>query len=199
LARDAEVRAAAFSNLATETLQPSQRSEECSDGASLCVQTHLPCETSVLRLGYRNSPNFRRERKMEMEKIVMWAGFPLLLALSCLAIACSGESGNGKQMYLQYCSSCHGRTGMGDGPVSEDLKAKIPDLTILAQKNRGIYPLDDVMATIDGRRLVRAHGDREMPVWGEIFHSDMSEKKYTELTTLLKAKIIAEYIGTLQK
>jgi hypothetical protein len=55
------------------------------------------------------------------------------------------------------------------------------------------------MATIDGRRLVRAHGDREMPVWGEIFRNETTGKKYPELATLLKAKIIAEYVGTLQK
>lgn len=111
----------------------------------------------------------------------------------------AGEANGGKQMYLQYCSSCHGRTAIGNGPVSRDLKVKVPDLTILAKKNRGIYPLDDVMATIDGRRLVRAHGDREMPVWGETFRRETTGKKYPELATLLKAKIIAEYVGTLQK
>ena len=102
-------------------------------------------------------------------------------------------------MYLQYCGSCHGRSGKGDGPVSRDLKVKVPDLTSLAKHHKGIYPLDDVMATIDGRRLVRAHGDREMPVWGEKFRSEAETKRYPELTTLLKAKIIAEYVGTLQK
>jgi len=122
-----------------------------------------------------------------------------LLALSAQGNAWASEGNSGRQMYLQYCGSCHGRTAIGDGPVSRDLKVKVPDLTRLAKKNRGIYPLDDVMATIDGRRLVRAHGDREMPVWGETFHSEMAEKKYTELATLLKAKIIAEYVGTLQK
>ncbi|MGZ8500497.1 MAG: hypothetical protein ACXW5W_19000 [Candidatus Binatia bacterium] len=37
------------------------------------------------------------------------------------------------------------------------------------------------MATIDGRRLVRAHGDRDMPVWGEIFRSEVEGKKYPNL------------------
>jgi hypothetical protein len=55
------------------------------------------------------------------------------------------------------------------------------------------------MATIDGRRAVRAHGNRDMPVWGETFRSEAEGKKYPELTTLLKAKVIAEYIGALQK
>ena len=37
-----------------------------------------------------------------------------------------------------------------------------------------------------------------MPVWGEVFLTD-KEKKYPELTTLLKAKFIAEYVATLQR
>lgn len=134
-----------------------------------------------------------------MVKILLWAGLTIFLASSDEPRAWAGETNSGKQMYLQYCSSCHGRTATGNGPVSRDLKIKVPDLTILAKNNRGVYPLDDVLATIDGRRLVRAHGDRDMPVWGDNFRAEAEGKKYPELTTLLKAKIIAEYLGTLQK
>ena len=56
-----------------------------------------------------------------------------------------------------------------------------------------------VMTSIDGSRIVRAHGDREMPVWGEVFKQEIEDGKYEELTTLLKIKIIAEYIATLQR
>lgn len=111
----------------------------------------------------------------------------------------AADANSDKQMYLRYCSSCHGREGRGNGPVSRDLKVKVPDLTLLAKKHKGVYPLDDVMATIDGRRLVRGHGDREMPVWGENFRAELEEKRYPELTTLLKSKVIAEYVATLQK
>ena len=132
------------------------------------------------------------------KRILRWAIAPTLM-LGAHAISLAAESNSGKQMYLQYCSSCHGKDGKGDGTVSRDLKVRVPDLTGLAKKNKGIYPLDDVMATIDGRRLVRGHGDRNMPVWGESFHSESEGKKYPELTTLLKGKIIAEYVATLQK
>ena len=127
------------------------------------------------------------------------AALLLTAMLAYQATVYSGEPDNGKQMFLQYCSSCHGRTGLGDGPVSRDLTVKVPDLTILARKHRGIYPLAEVIAALDGRRVVRGHGDREMPVWGDKFRSEVEDKKYPELSTLLKAKIIAEYVGTLQK
>jgi len=129
---------------------------------------------------------------------VVWL-LALTLGLSFPTVPLAADSDSGKQMYLQYCSSCHGKEGKGDGTVSRDLKVRVPDLTGLAKKHKGVYPLDDVMATIDGRRLVRGHGDRVMPVWGESFYSESAGKKYPELTTLLKAKIIAEYVATLQK
>ena len=123
----------------------------------------------------------------------------LALVLGFTGTGNAAEDNHGKQMYLRYCGSCHGAKGSGDGPVSRDLKVKMPDLATLAKKNRGVYPLDDVMAPIDGRRLVRGHGDRDMPVWGENFRSAAEGKKYPELTTLLKAKVIAEYVATLQR
>jgi mono/diheme cytochrome c family protein len=111
----------------------------------------------------------------------------------------TAETDAGKESYIQYCGSCHGEDGRGGGPVSAYLKIKVPDLTLLKKNNKGIYPLDNVMSAIDGRRTVRAHGDRKMPVWGEIFRKEAEGGKYPELQTLLKAKLIAEYIATIQK
>jgi len=121
-----------------------------------------------------------------------------ILMLAPLAQSFAEENG-GKEMYLKYCASCHGNQAKGDGPVSRDLKLAVPNLTLLRAKNKGAYPLDRVMSAIDGRQLVRGHGTRTMPVWGEVFRAEREKEKYSELTSLLKAKIIAEYIGTLQK
>lgn len=111
----------------------------------------------------------------------------------------AAETDQGRQVYIQYCASCHGKDARGSGPVSPYLKIKAPDLTLLKKKNQGIYPMAKVMSAIDGSRAVRAHGDREMPVWGEIFRKEAESAKYTELTSLLKIKIIAEYIATIQR
>ena len=128
--------------------------------------------------------------------LMLILGAVLELTLGKLLVA---EEANGaREMYLQYCGSCHGRDAKGGGPVSRVLAIEVPDLTVIAKQNRGVYPLDDVIAKIDGRRVVRGHGDTEMPVWGENFHTENKGKRYPELTTLLKAKAIAEYIGTLQ-
>jgi hypothetical protein len=131
-------------------------------------------------------------------QIACWLGTGAL-ALILNSALFAAETNGGKQMYLRYCSSCHGAEGKGDGSLSRDLRITVTDLTMIAKKNKGIFPLDSVMAAIDGRRAVRGHGQREMPVWGERFRSEAEGKKYPELTTLMKAKIIAEYVATLQQ
>jgi len=83
--------------------------------------------------------------------------------------------------------------------VSPFLKIKIPDLTLLKKNNKGVFPLARVMASMDGSRAVRGHGDAAMPVWGEVFRKEVESEKYPELTALLKNKIIAEYLSTLQR
>lgn len=111
----------------------------------------------------------------------------------------AAEPDQGRELYLKYCSSCHGKDGKGKGSVSPYLKIKVPDLTLLRKQNKGIFPLARVMSSIDGSRVVQGHGDAVMPVWGEVFEKEVGEEKYKTLTSLLKVKTIAEYISTLQR
>jgi len=68
--------------------------------------------------------------------------------------------------FKQYCASCHGAYGAGDGPVAPALKIKPTDLRLLSKNNSGIFPERKVRDFIDGTEIVAAHGSREMPVWG---------------------------------
>jgi hypothetical protein len=70
------------------------------------------------------------------------------------------------QIYDRLCSSCHGPAGHGDGPVAPLIAVGVPDLTRIAHRNGGEFPAEDVRRTIDGRWDRRAHGARDMPVWG---------------------------------
>jgi hypothetical protein len=132
-----------------------------------------------------------------MRVFILSCSLTFLILSASHTTALSAEPDGGKAFYMRHCSSCHGQEGHGNGPVSRYLNVKVPDLTLLKRKNKGIYPLDKVIWAIDGRRDVRAHGDRQMPVWGEIFTTE--ERKYPERTSALKAKLIAEYIGMLQQ
>jgi len=95
------------------------------------------------------------------------AGIAALLISACAGTA-KRDSGQltGLEMYKQLCSSCHGVSGHGDGPVSSLIKIGVPDLTRIAARDGGEFPTEDVRRTIDGRWDRRAHGARDMPVWG---------------------------------
>jgi mono/diheme cytochrome c family protein len=75
----------------------------------------------------------------------------------------------GKALFSEYCASCHGVSGKGDGPAASALKIPPADLTALAKRNKGQYPSLRVMQAIKAGPAVPAHGSEIMPVWGPIF------------------------------
>jgi mono/diheme cytochrome c family protein len=76
---------------------------------------------------------------------------------------------SGKEMFVSYCASCHGKDAKGDGPAANALKQLPADLTTLAKRNGGKYPSDKVTSILRGQTTLMAHGDQEMPVWGPVF------------------------------
>lgn len=75
----------------------------------------------------------------------------------------------GRRIYQRYCAVCHGEDGTGNGPMATELRMPPTDLTRLAAANNGVFPLQAVAMSIDGRGSTRAHGTPDMPAWGEVF------------------------------
>jgi mono/diheme cytochrome c family protein len=98
------------------------------------------------------------------------------------------RSVEGPDLFRAYCASCHGMDARGTGPAAPALKAKVPDLTLLARNNRGQFPVALVRQMIAGDKLVTAHGSREMPIWGPIFHQVETDMDWgnVRLSNLLK-------------
>jgi mono/diheme cytochrome c family protein len=111
----------------------------------------------------------------------------------------AAEGDQGRVYYLRYCGSCHGVEGKGDGTVSRSLNVKPADLTQLQKKNKGVFPLEKVIATIDGKTRIGAHGESKMPVWGEIFEKEASGQKEPATTSAARVRVIAEYVATIQR
>ncbi len=87
----------------------------------------------------------------------------------------------GADLFRVYCASCHGREGRGDGPVAAALNSKVPDLTTIENRRGGIFPEKWLRELIGGDQSVLAHGTREMPIWGPIFHQIENDHDYGEV------------------
>jgi len=78
---------------------------------------------------------------------------------------------SGADAYKRFCASCHGVSGRGDGPVAASMRMAIPDLTELARRAGGEFPVERIRRIVDGRTVVAPHGPRDMPVWGHEFRT----------------------------
>jgi mono/diheme cytochrome c family protein len=102
----------------------------------------------------------------------------------------------GARLYFNHCAACHGDDGEGTGPVAASMRVTVPNLRTLAQRNGGVYPTDAVAAYVDGRTEKAAHGDRQMPIWGDVFKG--ADQDASERTVRRRIAAVVEFIATLQ-
>jgi mono/diheme cytochrome c family protein len=91
----------------------------------------------------------------------------------------SKQEMEGKELYVQHCSLCHGADARGRTAYSELIRVETPDLTRIALRRQGWFPEVLVREIIDGR--FKIHGDRMMPIWGNA----LSRKQLVAITEYL--------------
>jgi mono/diheme cytochrome c family protein len=147
-----------------------------------------------------------RGRHEEVEMAAMKHVFPvMLLATAGAALSATAQqtveapfvSEGGDALFRTYCSSCHGRAGKGDGPISQHLRTVPPDLTQFAARAGGKFDEEKVFKIIDGRKPVSGHGGSDMPVWGDAFKQSGQGRGTDEA---VKARIVAlvEHLRAIQ-
>lgn len=122
-----------------------------------------------------------------------------LCLLPALAAAQEPVARSGAMLYRQYCASCHGSSGRGDGPVASSLLVEVPDLTRLAIRQKGFFDRDRVERIIDGRFVIGAHGSRTMPIWGEVLSRSAVGDPDAERATRTIVGRLADYVWQLQR
>ena len=132
---------------------------------------------------------------------VMVVATAALLTSSTLA----QEGSAGKRLYDTHCANCHGQNGRGDGPLAQTTLKQVADLSTLAKRNGGVFPVADIEAMIDGRSSSEAHGPSDMPQWGQVFR-DLAPGRLgrsdaeTDYRNYVAARVkeLVNYIETLQ-
>jgi mono/diheme cytochrome c family protein len=104
---------------------------------------------------------------------------------------------SGPALYKGYCSSCHGASAKGDGPIAHALRFQPADLTQIARRAGGKFERDKVHRMIDGREPVKGHGGPDMPVWGDAFRH--SGSGYSEQAVARRIDLLVEYLEGLQE
>jgi len=125
------------------------------------------------------------------------AALATALGTTGTARAAEGESA-AHNFYLRYCGACHGPEGRGDGVVSSLMTPHPADLTKIASKQGGQFSFTATMRAIDGTATLRAHGDPDMPVWGEVWREQAGATPIAQAEVRGKLMLITEYLRSIQ-
>lgn len=134
-------------------------------------------------------------------RIVTCALAGLLILSHAAAEATAEDEHQGVIEYEIACMPCHGLHGYGDGRQAGSLNVQPSDLTRIARSNGGKFPFDRVMAIIDGREQVAAHGRRAMPVWGNryrVFVEPGESRTVVERRAKRRIHALTRYVRSLQ-
>jgi mono/diheme cytochrome c family protein len=120
--------------------------------------------------------------------------------IAALAVTLSAQTPRttqqGRDLFNTHCASCHGVAATGNGPVAASMRKAPPDITGLSLANGGMFPLERVRRIVEGRE-VEAHGDREMPVWGDVFRA--MDGGASRETVRERIGAIVEYLRSIQR
>ena len=130
------------------------------------------------------------------------------ISAALLSLSLSGcyapQAGNpipsydGARLYRENCASCHGRTGVGDGPMVPHLTAAPSNLRVLSARNNGQFPRLAVTRQIDGRDPIALHGSGEMPVWGWRFRRADNDMRDEGKQAQARIDALVDYLESIQ-
>ncbi len=109
----------------------------------------------------------------------------------------------GEQEFRSSCAVCHGQKASGNGAFDSMMVVSVPNLTVLAKTNSGVFPFKYVYETIDGTQAIKAHGLSDMPIWGQRYRVEAA-KHFVDIPyderAFVRARILAltEYLSTVQ-
>jgi mono/diheme cytochrome c family protein len=114
-------------------------------------------------------------------------------ALSATSVS-AGQDYSSNNDFQMFCSSCHGATAKGDGPIAASLLKRPPDLTQLSIRNDAVFPEEKVSKTISGNGV---HSKSDMPAWSEVFAK--SQDSAGPEAAQVRITAIVHYLAAIQE
>ena len=140
-----------------------------------------------------------------MRRHTIVAALGAVLLSAPLLAAAQQKFDLGKREFESNCAVCHGISGKGDGPYVMDvgMMKGVADLTQISKRNHGLFPAAKVYEVIDGRSTVKAHGPRDMPIWGADYLAKAPDPLWVvpyDPETFVRVRILAlvDYVSRLQ-
>ncbi len=103
---------------------------------------------------------------------------------------------DGRLLYVRYCADCHGSDARGAGPMPTVLSERLPDLTLLAERNGGVFPrarVEKLLAQTTPSGI--AHRGLSMAPWGLI----LSDRGRDPRAGKVRGQNLSRYLETLQR
>jgi mono/diheme cytochrome c family protein len=122
------------------------------------------------------------------------------LALAIAACAPQDKVTGAALDFAENCTACHGPAGRGNGPVAVGMTPAPSDLTLLSQKNDGVFPKARVMGQLVGYTMGRS--DTHMPVFEELRSGPtvmFDDGSGEAVATPARLVAMADYLQTLQQ
>jgi mono/diheme cytochrome c family protein len=125
---------------------------------------------------------------------------------TCCAVAVATEASSestgadGRALFVENCAACHGIEGNGDGPEAVGLATRPADLTRIAARRDGVWPMLEVMAIVDGYTGL-TNPRENMPAIEGIVEGPMVDfDSGNGLTTPVPARLVSivEYLESIQ-
>lgn len=121
------------------------------------------------------------------------------ISLGATAFAQEKITDFGEREFEANCAVCHGENAKGNGILVSSLKVAPPDLTLLAKKNGGVFPIKRLYDVIDGRAQIAVHGSRDMPIWGTRYSTNAPENYNQQVYVRTRIINLIDYLHRIQQ
>lgn len=124
-----------------------------------------------------------------------------LLTAGCMTTEAQLASPDaGRALFAENCAACHGPGGTGNGPLAAGLDTPPADLTKIASRRDGVWPMLEIMSIVDGYAR-RTNPRADMPVIAELTEGPMINfDTGNGITRQVPARLVAvvDYLESLQ-